>query len=345
MGRFTDARKKAKRGMKGQGGEDAAKTDGMSVDGAEGQEVDASTEGAVEETLPPPQGTEGSDPEAEESPQESATVTAEAASEGAAAELEPPPESVTPGPEATVDDAAPEVPADPEAEPKLRSNSGAPVLPPFGLAEDILAALDGEASSPATVDTADAGAVPVAEVLIPDVTGEQAPIAATSNDPFAEINRENGGDGEVHGQVDELRQLVTFFLGGEEYALHIAEVQEINRVVEITRVPNAPEHVRGVINLRGRIIPVIELKRRLSLGETKLDGNSRIVVAEHGAKVLGLMVDKVSAVLTVRASQIEDAPDEVIREQRNYVKGVCKLEDRMLILLNLSEVIGVAKTA
>ena len=141
-------------------------------------------------------------------------------------------------------------------------------------------------------------------------------------------------------QDEGLMKYVTFFLEEEEYALPISQVQEIKRVGDITRVPNAPEHVRGVMNLRGRIVPVIELKKRLSLGEAMIDQESRIVVVEQGRKVLGLMVDRVAQVLNMAAGQIEDAPEEVVQIQENYIKGVGKMDERMIILLDLEQIVG-----
>jgi purine-binding chemotaxis protein CheW len=139
---------------------------------------------------------------------------------------------------------------------------------------------------------------------------------------------------------EELMKFVTFFLESEEYALPISQVQEINRIGEITRVPNSPEHVRGVINLRGKIVPVIELKKRLQLGETAIDKDSRIVVVEHGPKVLGLMVDRVAQVLNISAEQIDEAPEEVVQINENYIKGIGKINGRMIIILELGKVIA-----
>ena len=151
---------------------------------------------------------------------------------------------------------------------------------------------------------------------------------------------QDAGNGNSSLQDEGLMKYVTFFLEEEEYALPISQVQEIKRVGDITRVPNAPEHVRGVMNLRGRIVPVIELKKRLSLGEAMIDSESRIVVVEQGRKVLGLMVDRVAQVLNMAAGQIEDAPEEVVQIQENYIKGVGKMDERMIILLDLEQIVG-----
>jgi len=156
----------------------------------------------------------------------------------------------------------------------------------------------------------------------------------------AEGKEKNEGKGTSALQDEGLMKYVTFFLEDEEYALPISQVQEIKRVGDITRVPNAPEHVRGVMNLRGRIVPVIELKKRLSLGEAMIDNESRIVVVEQGRKVLGLMVDRVAQVLNMAAGQIEDTPEEVVQIQENYIKGVGKMDERMIILLDLEQIVG-----
>jgi purine-binding chemotaxis protein CheW len=137
-----------------------------------------------------------------------------------------------------------------------------------------------------------------------------------------------------------IEKYVSFFLKNEEYAFPISQVQEIKRVGRITRVPNAPGHVRGVMNLRGRIVPVIELKKRLRLGETAIDKESRIVVVEHGPKVLGLMVDQMAQVLNITSEQIEEPPEEVVQVQESYIRGVGKIDERMIILLDLQQIIG-----
>lgn len=145
----------------------------------------------------------------------------------------------------------------------------------------------------------------------------------------------------VNDLTDEFySKYVTFWLGNEEYGLPISEVQEINRVGEITRVPNSPIHVLGVINLRGRIVPVIELRKRLHLGEAELSKNSRVIVVEYGPKVLGLLVDRVAQVLNISSSQIDDAPEEVVQVSENFIEGVGKIDDRMIILLDLDKIVN-----
>lgn len=140
----------------------------------------------------------------------------------------------------------------------------------------------------------------------------------------------------ISSAVDaELLQLVTFGVGNEEFAIPILSVQEINRMMQITRVPHAPEFVEGVINLRGKIIPVVDLRRRFGLTQIENAAETRIVVVEVSSRVIGFTVDRVSEVLRVPTSIVEPAPAMVSGVDSDYVEGVGKLEDRLLILLSL----------
>jgi purine-binding chemotaxis protein CheW len=118
-------------------------------------------------------------------------------------------------------------------------------------------------------------------------------------------------------------------------------VQEIIRVAEITPVPRAPAAIKGVINLRGRIIPVIDLKRRLGLGEVESTRVARVVVVRLKDRLVGLLVDGASQVLKVPLSIIEPAPEEVVEIDANYIRGVAKLEKRLIILVDLVKILGV----
>lgn len=140
--------------------------------------------------------------------------------------------------------------------------------------------------------------------------------------------------------VEASEHLVTFFLAREEYGVDVRLVQEIIRLSVITQVPRAPEFIKGVINLRGRIIPVIDLKRRLGLGEVEPDRQTRVVVIHVRERLVGLLVDGASQVLRVPLSTIEAAPDEVIEIDANYVRGVAKLEKRLIILIDLVKILG-----
>lgn len=130
--------------------------------------------------------------------------------------------------------------------------------------------------------------------------------------------------------------LVTFNLLKEEFGVEISSVQEIIRATDITPVPGAPSHVRGVINLRGKIIPVVDLRRRFSLPEVESSDDQRIVVVELGAKRIGMLVDSVSQVIKVPVGVVEEMPEEAVSVDENYIKGVGKLDSRLIIILDLN---------
>jgi purine-binding chemotaxis protein CheW len=133
--------------------------------------------------------------------------------------------------------------------------------------------------------------------------------------------------------------LVTFVLEREEYGVPVHRVREVIRVGEITRVPQAPEHVRGVTNLRGRILPVVELRSRLGLPPAVLTPRSRILVTDVQGRVLGLLVDAVLQVTRIPADTVQPAPEDVMTPQADWLAGVARRPDRLLILLELDAVL------
>jgi purine-binding chemotaxis protein CheW len=202
------------------------------------------------------------------------------------------------------------------------SVTGRITLPPSGLASDILARED-------------------AQAVAPSGPGEIAPV------PPAPVARPEGLSflmapaREEKKPVEATEHLVTFFLGEEEYGLDVRLVQEIIRLTEITPVPRAPEFVQGVINLRGRIIPVVDLKKKLKLGEVDASVRAaRIVVAKLRDRLVGLLVDGASQVLKIPVSLIEPPPEEVVEVEVDYIRGVAKLEGRLVILMDLTRVLG-----
>ncbi|UCD35434.1 MAG: chemotaxis protein CheW [Nitrospiraceae bacterium] len=139
---------------------------------------------------------------------------------------------------------------------------------------------------------------------------------------------------------DDVLQFVTFTLNNEHYAVDILNVQEINRITEITRVPNSPDYVEGVINLRGKVIPVINLRRKFHLADRETDETSRIIIMEIGGITNGLIVDSVSEVLRVPSSVIEPPPAVSSDMGSKFIKGIAKLEDRLIILLDIDKLVG-----
>ena len=141
-------------------------------------------------------------------------------------------------------------------------------------------------------------------------------------------------------ESSELLQLVSFKIGNEEFGVDILKVQEINRMMQITKVPNAPHFVDGVINLRGRIIPIIDLRIRLGMVKREHDKSTRIVVVELDGKTVGFIVDEVSEVLRIPVSITEPPPPMVAGINADYITAVGKLEDRLLILLDMEKVLS-----
>ena len=138
----------------------------------------------------------------------------------------------------------------------------------------------------------------------------------------------------------DLLQLVTFSIGDEEFGVDILKVQEIIRTMEITKVPRAPMFVEGVINLRGKVIPIIDLRKRFGLETKSHDKNTRIIVIEITNMIVGFVVDSVSEVLRIPASTVEPPPPVVAGLESEYISGVGKLEDRLLILLDLNRLLS-----
>lgn len=141
-------------------------------------------------------------------------------------------------------------------------------------------------------------------------------------------------------KLDDLIQLVSFKLGHEEFGIDIHTVQEINRMLEITKIPQAPYYCEGVINLRGKVIPVIDLRKKFAMEVEEWTKNTRILVVEEGDNVVGVIVDAVEEVLRIPKSTIEPAPDIVSSVSSNYINGVAKLDERLLIFLNVARIIN-----
>lgn len=147
-------------------------------------------------------------------------------------------------------------------------------------------------------------------------------------------------DGEKNKETSELLQLVSFMIDKEEFGVNILYVQEINRFIQITKVPNAPDFVEGVINLRGRVIPVIDLRTKFNLKKKEQDKNTRIIVVEVEGKVVGFIVDSVREVLRIPTSITEAPPEIVTGVNSEFIQAVAKLDDRLITLLNLEKVLS-----
>ena len=133
--------------------------------------------------------------------------------------------------------------------------------------------------------------------------------------------------------------LVGFKIGKETFGVPIGLVHEIVRVPEITAVPDAPDYIEGVINLRGKIVSIIDLRKRFGEKEINRNKKNRILVAEVEGKLVGLVVDAASEVLKMPAGDIEDPPNVFEEGELNYVTGVGKLKDRLIILIELAKIL------
>ncbi|MFB6363986.1 chemotaxis protein CheW [Paenibacillus elgii] len=141
--------------------------------------------------------------------------------------------------------------------------------------------------------------------------------------------------------MGEELKVIVFALGKEEYGVEVEKVRTIERMQPMTRVPKTPEFVKGVINLRGVVTPVIDLRGRFGFPETEYTDNSRIIIVAVGDIEVGLIVDSANDVIDVDSDHIEDPPEIVGGIKAKYLRGIAKIgESRLLVLLNLQEVLS-----
>ncbi|MFZ3341341.1 MAG: chemotaxis protein CheW [Terriglobales bacterium] len=153
-------------------------------------------------------------------------------------------------------------------------------------------------------------------------------------------------DREAHGREMKSRetQIVGFRVGRETYGIPIMALHEIVRVPEITAVPDAPAHLEGVINLRGKIVSVVDLRKRFNKPATALTRHHRILVVEHRGRLVGMIVDSASEVLKIAESEVEPAPAMMKEGGLDCVTGLGKLQKRLIILLDIDKVLTVRES-
>lgn len=166
------------------------------------------------------------------------------------------------------------------------------------------------------------------------VTGTLMDITAEKNEELAKA------------RIARLSGKYLFFsLKGQEYGINILKIREIIGLMPITSLPDTPDFIKGVINLRGRVIPVIDLRLRLNLESGETDERTCIIVADtngsSGGLLAGMIVDSVSEVLSIEGTEVEDSLDEVVRVEGKYVQGIAKISQGVRILLNVEQVIPV----
>lgn len=141
-------------------------------------------------------------------------------------------------------------------------------------------------------------------------------------------------------EADEKIQFIVFRVGTESYGMDVSTVREVLRLQEVTYVPNAPEYVEGVINLRGKVAPIVDLRKRFGVEVSAATNESRIVVAEYNSEDVGMIVDSVTEVLSVNADSIERNTGAAEQPGSALARGYARLEERLLILVDVETVLG-----
>jgi purine-binding chemotaxis protein CheW len=140
--------------------------------------------------------------------------------------------------------------------------------------------------------------------------------------------------------MSEEKKVIVFALGSEEYGVEVEKVKTIERMQPMTRVPRAPKFVKGVINLRGVVIPIIDLRSRFGLAETEYTDHTRIIIVTAGDYEVGLIVDAANDVIDLDADRIDHPPEVVGGIKAKYLHGIARIgEDRLLVLMNLEQVL------
>lgn len=140
-------------------------------------------------------------------------------------------------------------------------------------------------------------------------------------------------------------EFLTFRLGGEEYGIDILKVQEIRGYEEPTTIANAPDFIKGVINLRGTIVPIVDMRIKFRLGEARYDSFTVVIILNVADRVVGIVVDSVSDVMTLAATQVREAPEFAGAMDTSYITGLGTVDERMLILIDIEKLMSSAEMA
>ncbi|MGL4370628.1 MAG: chemotaxis protein CheW [Spirochaetota bacterium] len=139
--------------------------------------------------------------------------------------------------------------------------------------------------------------------------------------------------------ADDTNQFVTFSIGNEFYGVEVLRVQEIIGMTQVTHVPNAVSFMKGVINLRGAVVPVIDLRIKFHMNEKEYDAFTVIIIVEVSGKLVGMIVDTVSDVANIPLSAIQDTPHFTAQISTDFIKGIGQLEDKLVIILDVEKIL------
>jgi purine-binding chemotaxis protein CheW len=148
-------------------------------------------------------------------------------------------------------------------------------------------------------------------------------------------------DSELQTQAGGAREVLTFILGREEYGIDILKVQEIRGYETVTTIANAPEFIKGVINLRGTIVPIVDMRIKFHLGQAEYNQLTVVIILNMGSRVVGIVVDGVSDVITLAAGQIKPAPNFTATFDTRYISGLGAVDERMIILVDIERLLSI----
>ncbi len=148
----------------------------------------------------------------------------------------------------------------------------------------------------------------------------------------------------THREIEgELSQLISFLVGDEEYGLEILRVKEVIRICAITRLPRAPSFVKGIINLRGDVIPIIDLRDKFGLEHQDYTSTTRVIVVDVDDRLVGMVVDAANQVVRIGTDRIEPPPPIAGGLSAEFIRGVGKLDERLIILLDIDRILSTAE--
>lgn len=140
--------------------------------------------------------------------------------------------------------------------------------------------------------------------------------------------------------IEPTSEYLTFVLGKESYGIEILKVQEIRGYDQVTKIANTPDFIKGVINLRGRIVPIVDLRIKFHIGQVEYNELTVVIILNLDGRIVGIVVDGVSDVMGLKSSQIRNVPDIVALIDTKYVTGLASVEDKMFILVNIEQLMN-----